>query len=745
MCTLVLYQKNSNLFIRHYEVKLVLLLVFLLSQATFAQWNPNAGLVKPITADATIEVSSGTNLHAIIDANMETYWESGFPLPYNYIIRNDLNIFLHKNKFSTNISQNSFNNAFDGITSSKTMVDNGVVEIIFTKPEQLFLLSIKLNTSDTVRITVVMVNQELHFKYLPSENYSLRLIELLNQQYVSSIILECKQPYEIFEIAGLMSMPTEEVIFDLGSLKSIGWISSRHYNGQGVRSISVLVSDNKTDWKEITTLNPLATAFIPQLISPEIIARYLKLKFELNIRDYQKAKIQEFEAYDKYGTFGKPKTHGKAKNTYSQSFGINTFWGWGYNVYSDQLSGETGPWLFNKIALLVRNYHNIDWDITKPSDNPGYANMKLGKGTASKSWLNWDREYELWKTSGFSIDACIQFNEKYFPDTIWKNPHQEAMEYGAYFADHFSKKNTSLISLVEVGNEPWSYSKTVYRSLLGGLSKGLKQNSEKLTVLPCAIQAYSTSLILNNYISKYLDVSNSKYIDGLNTHVYSYIYDYDGVRMAVNPEDPRSEVWSVNNLHSFSDVNLSGIPVFVTEFGYDSEGGGEDCTHGVCISEFEQAIYGPRMALILYRLGVEQFYWYYFANVNYISMLHNRSGLTASYGNSFQQKLSFHSFQILQELIGDYYFHHIIKEDEDAWVYAFSDSSGEIKRVIAWRPTSENHNENIWVTFPFNKTIESVIPLVSPGDQVEQSSYVRAVNELNISLSGVPVVIKIKN
>jgi serine/threonine-protein kinase ATR len=276
------------------------------------------------------------------------------------------------------------------------------------------------------------------------------------------------------------------------------------------------------------------------------------------------------------------------------------------------------------------------------------------------------------------------------------------------------------------------------------MSRGLSQNSEKLTILPCAIQAYSTSLGNDNYISKYLDASNSEFLDGLNTHLYSYVYDNFVGRIALNPEDPRSEVWSVNNLHRFSNANLSGKPIYVTEFGYDSDDGSEDCIQDICISEFEQAIYGPRMALILYRLGVSQFYWYYFANVDYVSMLHNRSGLTASYSSGFQKKLSFSSFEILKESIGDFYFHHIIREDDDAYIYAFSNGNGKIMRIVGWRPTSENHKDRLWIKFPFNDAIESVVSLVSVDGPEENISYVRGVNELKISLSGIPVVIKIK-
>lgn len=614
------------------------------------------------------------------------------------------------------------------------------MEIKFNKPEHIFLISIKLNTPDTVWITI---NHDQRIRYLPSENYSLKEIDLSNTEYITSINLDCKQSFEIFEIAGLYSLPTEEIVFDLGNKQNIGWISSRHFNGEGVVSISVYISDNSTNWKQITTLNPMATAFIPQLIFPEVVARYIKLKYVLKPQSYQKAKLQEFEVYNRYGPFGKPKASKPAKKTYSKSFGINTVWGWGYYVYSDLLTTGKGAGMFNKVARLVRNYHSINWDIKKPTDNPGYANMQLGNGTMSKDWLNWDREYSNWKTSGFSIDACIMFNNEIFPDTLWSDAENEAFNYGRYFAEHFSK-NTSLVSVVEVGNEPWEYSKPVYRNVLAGMSKSLKLNSENLTVLPCAVQAYSVSLELNNYISEFVNSKNSKHIDGLNTHLYSYTFNYNGDRIAVNPEDPRSEVWSVNNLQTFSNINLNGLPVYVTEFGYDSEGGGDDCIHDVCISEFEQAIYGTRKALILYRLGTEQFYWYYFANVDYISMLHNRSGLTSSYSKGFQKKQSFKSFELLQQLLGDYYFHHIILENNEVYAYAFSDEAGKIKRIIAWRPTSYEHNKQLWLTFPFSGVIDEVIPLVSGDSHGEQTPFVRGVKELKISLSGVPVVIKIK-
>ncbi|MFK5857004.1 MAG: hypothetical protein QM503_12810 [Bacteroidota bacterium] len=721
----------------------LLLLSFFLSKSVIAQWNPHAGLIESYTSNAVIYVSSGANKSAIVDFDMQSYWESTSPLPSNYITNKDLNIFLNKNKYELGSSNTNLGNVFDGISSSKASVNNSDIEIRFIKPQHLFLLSVKINTTDTVIITVVTTKNIIKFKYSPSENYSLKAIEFPLTAKIKSIRLESDASFDVFEIAGLYELPTEEVTFDFTQTKDIGWISSRHFNGAGISSILVLVSDNNLNWQQIATLNPISTAYIPLQIIPQISAQYLKVVFVLMPRAYQKAKLLEFNVYNKFGPFGEPQAAQPSAYSYSQSFGINAIWGWGYSVYSDQLTGETGAELYGKVARLARNYHSINWDISKPGKNPNYQNMQLGNGTSATSWLNWDREYSIWKSSGFSIDACIMFNNKNFSDSLWHNTIKESNDYGGYFANHFSK-STSLISLVEIGNEPWAYSKPVYRNILAGMSNGLSKNAKNLTILSCAIQAYAPNIVLDNYIADYIEASNSSNIDGLNTHLYSYVFNENGGQSAVNPEDRRSEVWSIANLQRFSSANMDGKPVYVTEFGYDSDGGGDDCTHDVCITEFEQAIYGTRMALILYRLGVRQFYWYYFANVDYNSMKHNRSGLTSSYSKGMQQKESFKAFELLQNTIGNYYFHHIIMENDNAFVYAFSDSSGKIMRIIAWKPTSENHNSSEWISFPFSNVIDKVIPLAS-SNQTGKVSYVKGANELKISLSGIPVVIIIKN
>jgi hypothetical protein len=720
---------------------LITVLLFITS-ISLAQWNPDAGLVIPLNSGAIITVSSGTGSDLMVDGDLNTYWESTSPLPENYISRKELNIFLLDSRFNVDEQNKYLTNAFDGLTSTKSVISSGYCELQFKKPEHISLLSVKINTIDTVSIVLKTTKGILNYSFLPVENYSLKSIIIPDTSDLISISFSSRVQFELFEIAGLYTLPFEEITLDLKSEKTVGQLTSRHYNGDGVLSINVFASSNNSDWIKIAGLNAKATPFISQLISPEIKTRYIRIRFFLKPRPYQKAKLHEIEIYDKYGTFGMPNDAKPSINTYSKSFGINAIWGWGYNLPSNKLDLNKGPDCFSKVARLARNYHSLDWDIKKPTNNPGYFNMKNGKGTSATLWLNWESEYGSWKRAGFTIDACIMFNNQYFPDNLWKDTEDEAFNFGGYFAEFFGDTDM-LVSCVEVGNEPWDYSKEKYRKILSGMSKGIRNKSELMTILPCATQAYNKSLDNGNYISQYLDQQNVKNISGLNTHVYSYIFDNDGSRVAINPEDPRSEVWSVNNMKVFSTSNLDNLPIYVTEYGYDSEGGGDDCSHSVCISEFDQAIYGIRMTLILYRLGVKQFYWYYYANVDYKSILHNRSGITSSYSKGFEKKKSYYAFELMQKEIGDYYFHSVVMENDQGYVYAFADINNNIRKIIAWRPTSENHNEKEWIEFPCNDVMEDAILILSEPGKSDKPSIVKTVNSIRVSLSGVPVIITI--
>ncbi len=730
---LSLPRKKTGFMSRFHFLSFVFMLFALFSRAQ--KWYPDAGLVHPYPVKVT--VSSGQNPQFITDGNPHTFWQSASPLPDGYLSRHDLNFFLGPGHYYLSPVQVHAGAAFDGNPNSSANLPAGRLDIRLQPAAPLLLFSLKANVKDTLRLLLHTANRQvIRFSYAPSDNFRLLPFIPGASSPIVSISLQSKAPFQLFELAALQKMPTEFVIFDFGKTVNIGWISSRHLNSS-VTNIRVLAGNDRQHWQEVATLNPKAIPYLYIPLKNPVKARYLKIIFTLPLRNYQKAVLWEFAVYNRYGPYGPRPPAKPSANTFSQAFGVNTVWGWGYSVYSDRLKPNTGPQKFSAVAKNVRSYERLDWDMVSPQQTPDFDRMAAGAGTPAKPWLNWDREYKNWKQHGFRIDISLAFKQDNFPDTLWKAPYREAFAFGKAYATHFCKKE-HLVSMVEVGNEPWDYNGATYRKILNGMTAGIRSVSN-VTVLPCAVQAYDPQKDDNDYIARYLDAGSRK-VSGLNAHIYSYVFQENGQRKAVAPEDPRSEVWSLNNLLRFRDKNLPGKPVYVTEFGYDSDGGGEKCTHSECVSEKEQAIFGVRMAMILWRLGARQFYWYYFANVAYSSFLHNRSGLTGSYNTGFRDKLSFRTFAFLQKQIGSYRFERILREDTGMYAYLLENPNTGRKAIIAWRPTLQHHFVQKPVTLSVPGRVSRVVS-VTNGQPVP---FQAKINSVQFNLSGAPVLIFLK-
>lgn len=718
--------------------RLVLLCTFILiSFLLYSQsWNPDAGLIKPF--QATVTVSSGTNVQNITDGNPHNYWESGNPMPFHYLTHTGSNYLLNEENFSSAPPKSEIQAAFDGNANTKTNLVTGMLNLRLNKPAKLKIITIKASLPDSLQIIITDVqNQTEKFSYNSSENFQLKNFKISLSGKIKSIKLISPGTFGLFELGALHGFPMETVTFDYGKLRKIGWISSRHLNLKVVTHIEVLASKDKTHWQKILTLNPAAIPFLKIPLPKTIEARYLKVVFTLTLGNYNKAKLWEFDAYGPYGPYGKPPVAKPSALSWSKAFGLNTIWGWGYSVYSDLLKNGQGPSMFRKVCTQLRTYHPLDWDMKNAQNLPDFTQMAAGKGTPAKPWLNWDREYKDWTKFGFKIDVALTFKEDNFPDSLWKQPYQEAFTYGKRFAKHFCNK-TGLVNEIEIGNEPWNYPPKKYRQILLGMSKGIQSVSD-VVVLPCALQAYDPDLDDNNYISKYIGSKQAQFLDGLNTHLYPYVFKGNGIRVAVNPEDRRSQVWSMANLARFRDANMPEKPIYVTEFGYDSKGGGEDCTHSECVSELEQAIYGTRMALILWRLGARQLDWYFFSNVPYKSFLHNRSGLTGSIKSGFKPKLSFIVFQNLLQKIGPYHFEKVLEENNRVYAYLLKNPLSGKEMIIAWRPTSRKHKVEQWVNIPFDKKISSVNEIINNTN----IPFKQGKGILSIKLSGIPSLVKL--
>ncbi len=675
------------------------------------QFDPDAGRVPSYGKTAVLTVSSGINANNVRDNNHNTFWESGSALPEGYISRADLNI-LHRDNPRARAPLGG--NAFDGNLNTMVQYDrpnsDGIfmLEISCEKAVTPLVISLKAQVQAPLRLFGISGNVSTELgQYLPEHNYTLKTIKPDGLASFDKLMLVSNAAFGLFALAALDDYPFEYVQYDFGRPVPVGQIYTRHMNGSHVLSTVVFGAGADGRWFHLATLNPAAIPMLPVVLEHEHLLRYVRIVHKIALQDYAKAAQWELKVYDKNGPFGPPLPLVKNTRPLKQRIGINGLWGWGFNTYSDNLPAGEGPDKFRKIAGKARNYHEMLWDIEAPGQVPDYGKMAAGEGTAVHWWLNWDREYAFWKKSGFEVSATVMLENKTIPAVEWGNPSLDAEKYAYAFADHFGRNG--LIAKVEAGNEPWDYPPGFYPAFLEGFARGIKNANTGLRIIPAALQAtfrLNEGHSYNNYAGENINAPTLSHLDGLNSHFYSHAFDNDGIRRTVHPEDPRSGLNGVRNMIRFRDHNLPVKPLHITEFGFDSQGAGEDCSFSECVSELQQAAWGIRALLLLLRQGADDAFWYFFANEFTAPVLHSRSGLSGSVNTDFKAKASWHAFIKLNYVLGDYYLSDILFEDERAYSYRFRKQGSEGYYVLAWRPIGGDPAmvENVFMQMPSRPT-----------------------------------------
>ncbi|MCF8244562.1 MAG: discoidin domain-containing protein [Saprospiraceae bacterium] len=501
-------------------------------------------------------------------------------------------------------------------------------------------------------------------------------------------------------VPGKADGTTENVTIDFGQLRPVGQIHSRHWAGEAgtATATHLYLSTDGKSWQAIAALDPTALHTVVTVLPKEITARYLRLEHQLVRKDWNKAYIWEVKAYDRFGPYGQMPTPVEGHTTIQEILGVNGYWSFGTDEYSDQLGPDGGPYRFKPVASHLRNYHDLSWDLKSPSDPIDFDKMAKGGGTPVTEWLNWDREYKAWhEGAAMNVQASLQFY-KFRPED-WKNPREDGRRYAEAFTRHFgTKKGNGLICSIEAGNEPWHYPAEVYREILLGMAEGARAGDPTIEVFPCALQAVDPLAEKygqwKNYIGDRITEQTAKLLDGINIHCYSYVSEKNGKRRAVHPEHANSTFWEMLNAIRWRNQNMPGKKIYLSEWGWDSDGAGEDCTHDECVSEQAAANYAVRGALIAARLGIDRATWFFHANDKAPSSLYSRSGLLGSANTGFAKKKTFFALQSLVASLGDKYFYSVVREDETAWVYRFGDADGKVTHLVAWRPVDSDAANN---------------------------------------------------
>jgi serine/threonine-protein kinase ATR len=383
--------------------------------------------------------------------------------------------------------------------------------------------------------------------------------------------------------------------------------------------------------------------------------------------------------------------------------GVNGIWGWGTSGYSDSLPPGEGPERYTAVAPHARNYHNLGWDITDPDHVPAYEDMATS-GTEAQWWLDWDREYDDWAAAGLDVTASVQFTARDAPAASWDDPYTAAYTYAEAMARHFGPTaGTGSLTAIEAGNEPWDYPADFYNEVLSGFVDGAKAGDPAMRVLPCALQAHDPDAETEaggHYIGARVDEATAASLDALNIHAYSVRNDEAGVRVGVPPEDAGSSSRQVLNLLRWRDTNTPGLPVWLTEWGWDSDGAGETCSNSECVSEAAATAYAQRGALLWNRLGLERATWFFYANISGCDTLFCRSGLTGTVEGGFAPKGPYQALAALRALLGEARVVGVIEESDAAWVYLLGGADGVPTHLVGWTPTDPAEGATATVDVP---------------------------------------------
>ncbi|KAH3852375.1 hypothetical protein DPMN_094881 [Dreissena polymorpha] len=290
------------------------------------------------------------------------------------------------------------------------------------------------------------------------------------------------------------------------------------------------------------------------------------------------------------------------------------------------------------------------------------------------------------------------------------------------------------------------------------MSSGIRSIDSTLIVAPAAFQAdskYETS----NYIGTRVLQDVAINIDVINGHTYSFINDLNGVRRGTYPENKLSSFNSIKPLVRWRDANTPNKQLWITEWGWDADGAGEDCDATECVTEHAQAVYAFRGLMILSRSNVARATWYFYANSD-CSTLFCRSGLTSSQTTHFQRKTVFGVLEEVLELVGNSYFFGVVQESYSGYVYALTNSKtqpvfptdtqavpGNTSHIVAWLPVDINDPKEQRIILQLSSGMHVQKGIRFTGQSVDHPtevfhSYSQNGHMLTLTISRHPVIVE---
>ncbi|MGE4567761.1 MAG: hypothetical protein AB7C90_01080 [Bacteroidales bacterium] len=370
------------------------------------------------------------------------------------------------------------------------------------------------------------------------------------------------------------------------------------------------------------------------------------------------------------------------------------------------------PELYGQLCRMVRNYHNVNWDVKKPGNPitiPVCAN-----------YVNWETDlYGPWKRAGFETDISVQFSgfEPPTPNyhTYWAGQETWTFEYGKALAGYFGPSgHNKLCTSIEIGNEPGSrFQADSFKTLFVQMASGIRAGDPLVKIVTPAVQARNGDDYAQDLRILYADTQLLPLYDVINLHTYATIERTRPNESPWNrtfPEDTTVAYMKVvDEAIEWRNRFAPGKEIWITEFGYDA------CTPEAMEkrkdwslkldwqgnTDRQQAQYLVRSLLAFAKRDVERAYLFFY-NDNDEPGVHASSGLT----RHFTPKMSFWAVKQLYTLLGEYRFSKSISANQaeilsdnasqqPIAISEFTHGSQPDKKIwVAWSPTgSQTHRK----------------------------------------------------
>ena len=406
------------------------------------------------------------------------------------------------------------------------------------------------------------------------------------------------------------------------------------------------------------------------------------------------------------------------------------------------------PELYRPTAGLVRNYHNMNWDVAKPGDP-----ITLPKCVNK---VNWDSQvYGKWLKHDYEIDLCAQFgqfgegNKNYL--ALWKGQEKWMEQYGEALAKTFGPSGKlKQVTSIEVGNEPGNdFDDALYQKLFIAMAKGIRKGDPKMKIVTATARSGEADKYSKSLEETFSSKEALPLFDVINVHTYALLPKERQKKEKKSPwdrsypEDP-SIIYlkEADEAIAWRNKHAPGKEVWVTEFGYDS------CTPGAMtkrdgwfkklnwqpVTDTQQAQYLVRSVFCFAQRDVDRAYLYFFNDEDKASV-HASSGLT----RYFKPKPAYWAMKHLQETLGEFRFEKVIKQEEGkAYLHQYRHASKAKIAWVVWSPTGEGREETITLPkVPGRVTLAEQMPL-QDGEPPKAKGKAVAGGGLELTISESP-------